>query len=124
MNKTVKKFAALFLALAMMLTLLPGAAFAQGEGETPAFAGTMHVLTGPSDALEESGDMTNSIVGTMQNNSFGLRFRTADGAAVAGETLAPSPSAQQPTTSTWRSAPTPRWATTPSPSRWTARRRC
>lgn len=88
MNKAVKRFAALFLALAMMLTLLPGAAFAQGEGETPAFAGTMHVLTGPSDALEESGDMTNSIVGTMQNNSFGLRFRTADGAAVAGETLA------------------------------------
>ena len=31
MNKTVKKYAALFLALAMMLTLLPGAAFAQGE---------------------------------------------------------------------------------------------
>ena len=88
MNKTVKKYAALFLALAMMLTLLPGAAFAQGEGETPAFAGTMHVLTGPSDALEESGDMTNSIVGTMQNNSFGLRFRTADGTAMAGETLA------------------------------------
>lgn len=82
MNKAVKKLAALFLALAMILTLLPGAAFAQGDGDAPAFDGTMYILTGPD--LDESDP---SGFSTMQNSSFGLRFKTADGTAVAGEKL-------------------------------------
>lgn len=84
MNRTVKKLAALFLALAMALTMLPAAALAAGGGDgadgadaqpRAAFSGTMHILTGPPDALTESPDMTNGSNGTMQGSSFGVRFR-------------------------------------------------
>ena len=108
MNKAVKKLAALFLALAMTLTLLPGAAFAAEGEETPAepaFGGDVHVYVGPFETPgQDPGFDSTKVWSTSPGQSFMAGFEV-DGALVtmdrveyAGAALNGQPAAGVPFT--------------------------
>lgn len=85
--KTVKKLAALALALAMALTALPAGAFAAGGEETPteqpAFGGSAHVYVGMFESPEQNAGFDSTQVwSTSQGQSFMVGFEAADGALV------------------------------------------
>ena len=87
--KTVKKLAALALALAMALTALPAGAFAAGGEETPteqpAFGGSAHVYVGMFESPEQNAGFDSTQVwSTSQGQSFMVGFEAADGALAQG----------------------------------------